>query len=212
MTTDTFFRTLALTCLTMTLAIALAMSATAEASSGDDAAAQQKMMAEMMKLGAPGEHHKTLDAYAGSWDVKITMWMSPDAPPQTSAGTSEVKWILDGRFLQEHFSSEMEMGGETHAYEGLGIIGYDNVEKEYVSMWADNMTTALMIFDDGEYDAATKTLTLEGEYDDPMLGVEVEMTIISRVVSDDEIHFEMHKDPEGGEDHKCFEMVYTRQK
>ena len=194
-------------------ALAVTGGMTASAFAAESASEkEQQMMAAMMKAGTPGEHHKALDVYAGSWDVKITMWNKPDAPPQTSVGASEVKWILDGRFLREDFASQMDMGGQTFQYKGMGLIGYDNLEKEYVSIWLDNMSTAMMIFDDNEYDTGTKTLTLEGEMDDPMLGgEEVELKLISRVVSENEIHVEMHKEPEGGEEHKCFEMVYTRQ-
>ena len=172
---------------------------------------EQQMMAEWIKLGSPSEHHQKLDPYVGSWDVKLTMWMSPDAPAQTTVGASEVAWILDGRFLHEDFACTMDLGGQTHEFKGMGLLGYDNAEEEYVSMWVDNMNTMLMIFDDGEYDEQTRTLTLEGEYDDPVAGGETEMTSVSRVVSDDELHLELYSKPKDGEKYKCMEMVYTRQ-
>jgi len=37
----------------------------------------------------------------GTWGAKITTWMSPGAPPQESTGTSENKWVLGGRFVQQ---------------------------------------------------------------------------------------------------------------
>ena len=43
-------------------------------------------------------------------------------------------------------------------FEGMGIVGYDNLLKKFVSVWIDNMGTGLMP-GTGTYDAATKTYT-----------------------------------------------------
>ena len=44
------------------------------------------------------------------------------------------KMILDGRFLHQEFNGEM-MGSP---FIGIGITGYDNGSKQYVSNWMDS--------------------------------------------------------------------------
>ena len=37
------------------------------------------MMEAMMKAGTPGDAHKALEPFAGSWTTKVTSWMAPGA-------------------------------------------------------------------------------------------------------------------------------------
>src|SRR5688572_16628628 len=66
-------------------------------------AQDQAAMEAMAKAGTPGEPHKKLDAFVGTWNTKITMWMAPNAPPMTSTGTSENRWAMAGRYLEQRF-------------------------------------------------------------------------------------------------------------
>jgi hypothetical protein len=52
-------------------------------------------------------------------------------------GESESKPILGGRYLME--TDKFEMMGMP--FEGLSIVGYDNLTGEYTSFWADTMST-----------------------------------------------------------------------
>ena len=49
---------------------------------------EQEMMAMMMEMAKPGENHKMLESSVGSWSYTVKWWMSPDAPPMESTGTS----------------------------------------------------------------------------------------------------------------------------
>src|SRR5262245_46761823 len=49
---------------------------------------------------SPGSHHRHLDALLGRWESAVTVWPRPGADPNSSGGTSEVAWILDGRWLR----------------------------------------------------------------------------------------------------------------
>jgi hypothetical protein len=60
--------------------------------------AQQEMMAKWQEYSTPGEGHKPR-ALVGTWDYTVTWWETPNQP-QKSAGASEVKWIMGGRFLE----------------------------------------------------------------------------------------------------------------
>ena len=105
-------------------------------------------MAEMMKKYeasmSPGEHHKKLSPFVGSWNTTMKVFMGgPGGPATESKGSSEVKLVLDGRFAQEEFNGEMTMPGpdgkETvMPFKGLGLTGYDNYQNMYVGTWADS--------------------------------------------------------------------------
>ena len=49
----------------------------------------QEMMEAYQKLAIPGEPHKMLARWEGSWDVRMKSWMEPDQPPMESKGTAE---------------------------------------------------------------------------------------------------------------------------
>jgi hypothetical protein len=45
----------------------------------------EKAMMEMMaKYSTPGEEHKKLQNFVGTWDTTAKMWMDPGATPQES--------------------------------------------------------------------------------------------------------------------------------
>ena len=176
-----------------------------------DAADPMAAMAEWMATVSPGEHHSKLDVFAGDWDITTHFWMTPGAPPETSTGTSKVKWILDGRFLIEKVNSTVAMPGmEPQEFKGLGLTGYDNAKGEYVSIWTDTMSTAI-INASGSFDDSTQTLTLNNSFDCPMEGP-CQMRMTLTVVSTDELKLLGFKTPEGGgEETKAMEIIYKRQ-
>ncbi len=89
----------------------------------------QAMMEVYNKLGTPGAPHKVLARMAGSWNTKTKSWTEPNKPPVESSGTCEQKMLLGGRFLQQEFTGDM-MGS---MFTGIGVTGYDNHTKKYVS-------------------------------------------------------------------------------
>ena len=96
---------------------------------------QQAMMEVYKKLATPGEPHKLFATLAGSWTTTTKEWMEPGKPPTESTGTAEMKMLLDGRFLYQEYTSQM-MG---QPFSGIGIDGYDNLRKRYVTTWIDTM-------------------------------------------------------------------------
>ena len=57
-----------------------------------------------MELRNPGEHHKHLEAFVGSWTSEVTMWMEPGAEPMTETAETEIQFILGGRYLEWNHS------------------------------------------------------------------------------------------------------------
>jgi len=206
-------------CLTTTL-LTLAVSAPAFA---QDAAAKPdekpaggapdpQMMASMMEMAKPNENHKVLEKEIGSWNYKVKWWMSPQAPPMESTGTTSTKSVMDGRYIISEHTGKMSMPGPDGKmmdsdFKGIGTEGYDNAKKKYVASWIDNMGTGIMLME-GTYDPASKTLTYLGE-EEPMPGMK--FNVRQSVTYADKDHhkmefFEVH----GGKEIKVMEIVYER--
>lgn len=169
---------------------------------GDDEAA---MMARWQAYATPGEGHAALKPIAGSWTATVKMWMQPGASPQESAATSEAKWIMGGRYLQEDVKGSF--GGMP--FEGRGLTGYDNLKKKYVGTWVDNMGTGIET-SEGAFDAATKTLTSISEGLDPMTGKTKKNRDVLRIEGDAKMVREMWTKGPDGKDFKVMEITYTR--
>jgi hypothetical protein len=169
---------------------------------------QMKMMEAMQKAGTPGSAHEMLSPMVGTWDTQMKFWLAPGAPPVTSAGVSENRWILGGRYLEQRFKGDA-MG---QPFEGVGYTGYDNIKKQYFGTWMDSMSTGVMMTS-GQAADGGKNWTFKGTMDDPMTGkaFPVEERIV--VVDNDKHVFEMWSPPmTGGKPYKSMEITYTRRK
>jgi len=178
------------------------------AKSSDQAPAtdEKAMMEAWAKVATPGEAHKWLEPVVGTWDAKITIWMAPGAPPQESTGTSENKWVLGGRFVEQRYEGNF-MG---QPFSGVGYTGYDNYKKKYIGTWMDTMGTMMMI---SQGDAAGKTLTMTSTMDDIMTGKTATVKSEIKIVAPDHHVMEMWgPDPKTGAPFKTMEIHYTRKK
>lgn len=164
----------------------------------------QAMMEAYTKLATPGEPHKQFASLAGSWTTKTKEWMEPGKPPTESSGSAEMKMVLDGRFLQQEFSGDM-MG---HPYSGIGISGYDNLRKRYVSTWIDTMGTGVFVMD-GTGSADGKTITLKGQHAE-LGGGQMSHRAIWKLVDANTQIFEMYGTHGHGKEMKMMEITYTR--
>ena len=190
-----------LTCLCLVMAASFAM---AEGQKRGGPMDMQAIMETYEKLATPGEPHKQLSSMAGSWNTKTKSWMEPDQPPMESTGSCEQKMLLDGRFLQQECTGEM-MGS---SFKGIGMTGYDNHTKKYVSTWMDSMGTGIY-FMEGTGSADGKTITQEGSYDDPMEGP-IKLRSVTKIVDHNTEIFEMYGTDKSGQEMKVMEITYTR--
>jgi hypothetical protein len=166
----------------------------------------QTAMEVYQKLATPGVPHKVLASMAGTWNAKMKCWMEPDKPPMKSTGTSETKMIFGGRFLHMDFAGDM-MGSP---FSGLGLTGYDNHTKKYMSTWIDSMGTVILFFE-GTGSADGKTITQECRYDDPIKGP-MKWRSVTRIVDDNTHLFEMYGTDKSGKEEKMMEITYTRKR
>ena len=163
-------------------------------------------MIKAMELMAPNEKHRILEQFVGDWIYTGTFRMPHDAPAQNMTGTMKNTIVYGGRFLKQ----VIEGPWMDSPFEGLGFTGYDNVRKEYVTIWLDNMATGIMA-SSGDYDASTKTLNLKGEHSCAMSGEKnrsyrSEWTILDENRS---VYKSFTLDP-NGEEYISMEIKYTR--
>ncbi|MDP3091854.1 MAG: DUF1579 domain-containing protein [Nitrospira sp.] len=187
-------------CLLLTVSPALAKDKKAEKKMD-----QQAMMELWQKLAQPGEPHKLFATLAGSWTTTTKEWMEPGKPPTESTGTAESKMLLDGRFHYQEFNSQM-MG---QPFSGIGIDGYDNVTKKYVTAWIDTMGTGIFMME-GTASADGKTITLKGSHPEPG-GGKMSHRAVWKIQDANNQTFEMYgTHGHGGKEMKFLEIVYTR--
>jgi hypothetical protein len=170
---------------------------------------QEEMTKRWQDSMTPGDSHKALESFVGSWTTQSSVWMDgPEKPPSVSPGTAEVKWVLGGRFLQMEMTGEM-MGMPMN---GIGFTGYDNFKKKYINFWIDNTATA-MFTSEGTVSKDGKVFTYLGKMDDPVTQEKNKpVKYIQTIVGSDKHIFEIHDMSIKGGKTKVVEMVYERKK
>ena len=189
--------------------IGLAVSFTAHAADKAKPATppmDPKAMEEMMmKAAAPGPPHQRLQKLAGEWNATVESTMDPSQPPQKTTSVAVITTLMDGRYVQEVSTGEM-MG---RPFSGMGITGYDNLRKKYVSMWIDNFGTGIMT-SEGTPDASGNVINWTGESPDPMSGKMAKFRMVTRFLSDDKHTFGMFGAGPDGKETKMMEITYER--
>jgi Protein of unknown function (DUF1579) len=168
---------------------------------------EKAMMEAMQKAATPGDAHKKLEPFVGTFDTSVRMWMDPSKPPEDSAGTTVNSWVLGNRYVEQKYEGTF-MG---EPFSGIGFTGYDNVQKKYVGTWMDTLSTGMMD-STGTADPSGKSFTMKSTMWDPATGkantVDTKMTI----TDNDHQTFEMWAKGPDGKKMKMMEIKYTRKK
>ncbi|HEX3554864.1 MAG TPA: DUF1579 domain-containing protein [Thermoanaerobaculia bacterium] len=164
-------------------------------------------MEAMMKAATPGEPQKRLARLAGDWTFTNQMWMDPSQPPMESTGTMHGVVLMGGRYVEHTWKGNM-MG---MAFEGRGTDGYDNVGKEYVASWVDNMGTGIM-HSTGTCDDAGKVCTYNAEMWDPMSGKKITSKSVITWLDDNTFTNEMYGPGPDGKEAKMMVITAKRKK
>jgi len=110
----------------------------------------------------PQEARDALAAFAGSFDTASEVQLAPaPAEPLKARGATTAKWIMGGLFVQANSTAapDEELKGDR-----LIIYGYDIGSKKY-TMWQIESGSTTAATATGDYDAATRTFTFDGEKD-----------------------------------------------
>ena len=176
----------------------------ATAAAAPDEAAMKAMMAEMEKLAKPGKEHDGLKAYEGKWKATVKSWMAP-GEPTVSEGTMENKMQFGGRTLEGRYKGSF-MG---QPFEGVSLMGYDNMKKEYWSFWTDNLSTGNSL-QTGPAGADPNTIVVKGMMPG-MDGKPAEFTSTTKMV-DANKHVMTMTTMAAGQSMTVMEITYTRDK
>lgn len=168
---------------------------------------REEMMEAYMKMMAVTENHEFLKNFEGEWDVTTTAWMEPGAEPSVTQNSAKAKMILDGRFLMVSFKGTM-FG---QPFEGIQIVGYDNLQKKFVSFWIDSSSTGFYLTK-GTRDEEKNVITEMGLWPDPMSREDMKVRTTTTLISKDEYVYEMHMMLPDGSEFKSMENRSTRKK
>lgn len=163
------------------------------------------MMKNWEAYMTPGDPHKMMASWSGTWEGESTMWMAPGAPPQVTKGSATNKMAMGGRYQVSNHKGMM-MG---QPFEGMSILAYDNNTKTYKNTWIDNMGTGLMVME-GTWDDAAKTMSLKGKCQDPMTKREMELREVYKVIDEKNHVMEMYGPGPDGKEFKMMELKMTK--
>jgi hypothetical protein len=198
-------------CLVLVAAVAVVASLATADTSGQPQLPQGWTEADMQAViaaGTPGKQHELLAECVGSWRAKTTMWMTSEAEPIMSEGTSKAESFLDGRFVKVEMDGEMPGMGPYH---GFGLYGFDNVSQQFVSIWADNHGTGIMN-GVGELSEDGKTLTWNYTVNCPIAKGPTPIREVETILGPDSRTIEMFgTDPKSGTEFKMMHIELTRE-
>jgi len=200
----------ALGCATMLIAATASFSASQDADppgGGEMSPEMMEMMKQweeaMAKYGTPSEEHAELAKRVGSWNVEGQMFQAPGAPAEPFNGTANCQMIMDGRYLFQEFESEF--GGQP--FHGGGLNGFDRMKNKHVSMWIDDMSTAIMHSEGEMKDGA---IHFHGEMPDALAGKYVKSHTVERMIDDNTFEMEMYSPGPDGKMFKSMHLTYRR--
>ena len=193
---------------TLSLAVLVTASAFALAQPQREMPAeQQAMMDAFQKAAAVGPNHELLQSLTGEWSYAMKAWMNPAGKPEEGKGSSSIRSLMDGRYIQHEHNGTF-MGKRYH---GIGLIGYDNVTKQFQGHFFENVKTSQLLMQ-GSYDAASKTFTFRGEMDDvakPGSKVKIRETLQMPDLNTQILEW---YETRGGKETKAMEITYKRRK
>jgi hypothetical protein len=170
----------------------------------EDSATIAQNMEAYAALEAP---HKMMATWNGVWEGEMSMWNEQDTVPMVAKGIATNKMILGGRYQESTYKANM-MG---MAFEGMGLTAFDNAKKVFITTWADNVGTGLMVLE-GPWDETTRIMTLKGKMVDPAAGSdrEIEVREVYKVIDNNHHKMQMFTNGVDGKERKMIEINYTR--
>ena len=110
-----------------------------------------------------GPEHARLTAMCGTWDVEMTFWPRPGGPGVTTKGTSTIRSLFDGLFVEEKI--EGALNGVP--FTTLAWTGFNTATHQYEATRIAS-TNTIRIAETGGYDEKTSQFELKADY--PLAG------------------------------------------
>ncbi len=166
---------------------------------------QQKKMDAYARMGAINENHEFLKQFVGEWNVTSRGWMMPGQAPMVTESKAKAELILGGRFLMWRIQGTM-FG---QLFESVQIVGYDNLQKKYVTFWIDSTSTAFYMMDGTRQG---NVMSDTGLWSDPVTGGQEKARDVLTVVGPDEFTYELFMVGADGKEFKSIENRCLRNK
>lgn len=152
----------------------------------------------------PGPVHEMLAKATGNWNIATKFWLTPGSDYFTSKGTSYAEMIMGGLFLKTTDKIE----GMGNFRNGSAIIGYDNSAKISQKIYIDDYGSG-MLYMEGTWDDATKTVTYKGKMMDHDLDAFVDATE-TMTFNGDTMILKAYRPDSKGNQFQYLEFVFTR--
>jgi Protein of unknown function (DUF1579) len=107
----------------------------------------------------PGPEHARLTALCGTWDVELTFWFQPGSPPVVTKGTSTIRSLFDGLFIEEKI--EGALNGVP--FTTLAWTGFNTSTHQYEATRIAS-TNTMRIAEAGAWDEPARRFELKGSY------------------------------------------------
>jgi len=168
------------------------------------ASAVEDDIVRYMAVSRPGPEHRWLDPLVGSWTVDL-LWLAAGGRETRTSGTSENRWILDGRFLL----CETTAGEGPSRIDATTIYGFDNRQKKYFALGMHNLATYVMQ-PSGSFDPPTQSFLLSGKERDEVTGNVLVYRELLKIEGPDRHVLRVYFDIRGRAPVKVLEAVFTR--
>jgi uncharacterized protein DUF1579 len=103
--------------------------------------------------------HARLTAMCGTWDVEMTFWLRPGGAGVTTRGTSTIRPLFDGLFVEERIEGTLNGAPFTT----LAWTGFNTATHEYEATRIAS-TNSIRIAETGAYDEKSRQLELKADY------------------------------------------------
>lgn len=107
----------------------------------------------------PGPEHARLTALCGTWDVQMTFWFRPGGPSITTTGTSTIRSLLGGLFIEEKIDGALN----GTSFTTLSWTGFNTSTREYEATRIASTNTS-RIAESGAWDEQAAHFELKGSY------------------------------------------------
>jgi hypothetical protein len=154
---------------------------------------------------APGPEHARLTAMCGNWDVEMTFWFQPGRPGIPSKGTSIIRPLFDGTFIEEKIDATLNGAPVTT----IAWTGYNTDSKKYEATRIASTNTA-RIAETGVFDEKTGQFELKAEF--PLAGDTWHQRTVIQQQSADAMTAASYLSFGAVPEWKAVEIKYTRRK
>jgi hypothetical protein len=147
--------------------------------------------------------HARLTAMAGTWEVAMTFWLRPGGAGVPTTGTSTIRPLFDGRFIEEKIEGTLN----GMPFTTLAWTGFNPDTRQYEATRISS-TNLARIAETGSYDERTKQFELKADY--PLAGDTWHQRTVIQIPSDTEMTAASYLSFGTVPEWKAVEIKYTR--